>query len=577
MNEKTKAGRISPSENWLYYNGTIYTADENDSVVEALVVSDGIIKYAGSLIEARRVITEPYEEINLEGRMLLPGFIDGHLHPPGRALVELFNISLYEASDLVDLSERVSSFIQKHPGRDIYYGEGFSLGLFSGSEVSLGPSKERLDRICSDKPVVLYSSDCHLAWLNSKALEQFGIDKNTISPAGGVVERDPESGEPLGALKEAAMQLIPRQQFSLSQIKEAMLTFQAYLHSLGYTGIFAASITEPPPLELYRELADSGELKLHIASSASLQPGDDLAEKIEQINADRLEYSYGSHQLTAVKIFADGVVEGATAYLKEPYHPAAGKAPGYRGELLWSTDKLAAAIALANRASLQVHIHSIGDAATGVVLDAFEKAAAGKPSDTCRNTITHLQLVAPEDIRRFARLGVIAAVQPYWHCKEPDWWEAVDQLMLGERAESEYPLAAFIKAGVKVVSSSDHPVTPVPNPFMAIRAGMTRNLYDEEKYGLPLLENPDDPRWLLGKNERATLTEMLRSFTINGACAIFRENQTGSLEAGKQADMIIIDRDLFAVDPLEAGRASVLATFYKGRLVYRADNYSWQR
>jgi len=316
-------------------------------------------------------------------------------------------------------------------------------------------------------------------------------------------------------------------------------------------------------------------LNLHLATSVALQPDDNLVEKIGQIAADRLKYSAGNHHVTAVKIFADGVVEGATAYLKQPYDSAAGKDPGYRGELLWSSEKLAEAIGLANRNSLQVHVHSIGDAATEAVLDAFEKAAAVNLSHDCRNTITHLQLGDPADIARFAKLGIIAAVQPYWHCKEPDWWQPVDRLMLGERAETEYPLGTFFKAGVKVVSSSDHPVTPVPDPFMAIRTGVTRNLYNEEKFGLPLLEYKDDPRWLLDKNERATLTEMLRSYTINGACAIFRDHLTGSLETGKQADLIIIDRDLFDTDPLEVGRASVLATFFRGRLVYRAGDYSW--
>ncbi|MBW6463910.1 MAG: amidohydrolase [Firmicutes bacterium] len=555
----------------LFYNGVIYTADKDNTIVEALAVKEGKIIFTGSSKDASRYMTDAGEVIDLQGRMILPGFIDSHLHAPGRALIDLYNISLYESLDLESVLKQVENFIQANPDQEIYYGEGFSLGLFSGEEVSRGPRKEHLDSVCPDKPVVIYSSDCHLAWLNSCAFNAFGIDKETDVPAGGVIEKNPVTGELWGTLKEAAMRLIPEQTFSEHQLEDAILEFQSFLHSLGYTGILSVSIASAPPLEAFYKIGQRDELKLHVNSTVTIEPGFNLTEQVELINAMRKKYSSKYHSVSTVKFFTDGVVEGATAYLLEPYSPAAGKNASYRGELLWNTERLTEAISLVNGIGLQVHVHSIGDASTKAVLDALEMAAVEAPAGDYRNTITHLQLVDPVDIKRFYDLNVIASVQPYWHCKEPGWWDVVDYHMLGERAECEYPLKSFFDTGLKVTSSSDHPVTPYPNPLRAIRAGVTRNITAEGSYGLPLLKDTDDPRGLLNKAERVSLTDMLRSFTINGAYTIFREKITGSLEPGKQADLVILDRNLFDLDPLDLESAKVMSTYFNGEIVYKRE------
>jgi predicted amidohydrolase YtcJ len=557
----------------LLYNGIIYTANNENSIIDAIAVKDGTIIFAGSNQEAAAYRSDAADVIDLEGKMVLPGFIDSHLHAPGRTLTDLFNISLYEARSEEAISETIAGFISANPDLDIYYGEGFSIGAFSGDEVSRGPRKERLDRICAEKPVVLYSADCHLAWLNSRAFEVFGITDQTDQPKGGVIEKDPVSGELWGTLKESAMRLVPEQEFSASQFETGLREFQHYLHSLGYTGIASISIASAPPLAAFHALEEKGELKLHVSSSVTIDPDLDLAGQFDQLQQMRLSYSSELHQVNTAKFFADGVVEGATAYLLEPYNPSAGKPAEYRGEFLWDPEKLQSAFQLANQAGIQVHVHSIGDASTKLVLDALEQVKAPEQlgDDGCRNTITHLQLVDPADIDRFKTLQVIACVQPYWHSKEPGWWSTVDCHMLGERAEAEYPLQSFIRAGVTVASSSDHPVTPVPNPLRAIRAGVTRNVTAEESYGLPPISSIDDPHGLLDRNERASLADMIRSLTISGAYAIFREKLTGSLEKGKRADLVIFDQNLFSMDPLKLEQARVLKTYFGGELVYDAD------
>jgi predicted amidohydrolase YtcJ len=559
---------FAPAADLLFYNAVIYTADQSDTIVEALAVKNGLVVFTGSSRDALSEYGTAAEIIDLEGKMILPGFIDTHIHAPGRVLADLYSISLYEAGSIEAILEQVEAYINANPEAEIYYGEGFSLGHFSGEEVSKGPKKERLDQICADKPVVLYSSDCHLAWLNSRALQQFGLNCNTENPAGGVIEKDPRTGELWGTLKEAAMRYIPVQSFSSRQMKEAVTVFQRYLHSLGYTGILSVSIASEPPLDIFGSMAEHSELKLHVASSVTIDPENDLETQVRQLEIAREKFSFGNHTVATAKFFADGVVEGTTAYLLEPYEPVAGKGPDYYGEFLWNADNLAEAFKLVNSAGFQVHVHSIGDASTRLVIDALQKAKTETPGGDYRNTITHLQLVDSADINRFKELDIIAATQPYWHCKEPDWWEAVDHYLLGERAEREYPLQSFIRAGVRVASSSDHPVTPVPNPLRAIRAGVTRNLTCEESYGLPELKNAADPRWLLGINERASLTSMIKSFTINGAYAIFRDHLTGSLQSGKNADFVILDRDLFNLDPLEIEKVRVLKTYFNGEAVF---------
>ena len=189
-------------------------------------------------------------------------------------------------------------------------------------------------------------------------------------------------------------------------------------------------------------------------------------------------------------------------------------------------------------------------------------------NENFRNTITHLQLVDKDDIKRFKNLNIIAAVQPYWHLKGPKWWEEVDYKLLGERAIEEYPLNSFIKENVIITSSSDHSVTPVPNPFYAIEAGVTRNLYNHNYFCVEDIKDMDDERYLLNKAERATVKDLVRSFTINGAYQIFREKEIGSLEVGKYADFIIIDRDIFNINPIDIENTKVLQTFFNGKLVY---------
>ena len=538
----------------VLFNGVIYTANANNTTVKALAIKDGKILALGSSDEMEIYIGSDTEVTDLAGKMILPGMIDSHLHPPGNALVELYNIYLSQQDNKDTILAKAAKFISAHPDLDAYYGSGWSVGVFEGEETIRGPKKEHLDAISPDKPVILTSYDGHSIWANSKALEIAGITKDIPDPKAGVIERDPITGEPWGTLKEAAMELLPNEKYTSAQLIEGVNAFQNLMHSLGYTGIFSATFSAgmgDQTYKVFKLLEDKGELKMWVRASERIDitRNERLETQIANLKRLRDNYSGELFKVTNAKFFIDGVIEGATAKLLQPYEKAAGKGNAYYGVYSWEDmDALKQVFTTLNSEGFQIHVHSIGDRATRDTLDAFQYALKQVPGEH-RNAITHLQLVAPEDIPRFKDLGVIANCQAYWHLKEPNWWEVVDFPFLGQRAENQYPLGSFLKSGAVVASSSDYPVTDPPNPLRAIQVGVTRNL------------NID---------ERASLEDMIKSFTANNAHALFLENVTGTIEVGKYADLVMLDQDLFSIDPLNIDGIQVLRTIFRGEVVYEA-------
>ncbi|MBN2050405.1 MAG: amidohydrolase family protein, partial [Spirochaetales bacterium] len=303
------AGCVSTPEekaaDMVLKNGHVYTMDANGTKAEALAVTDGIIVFVGSNADAEAYVGPGTEVWDLKGMMVLPGMIETHLHPPGTADADLFSISLFDVmSDLDAMLETIQSFVEEHPDLDMYFGSGFSTGAFTGMEVSLGPKKERLDAISPDKPIFLVSYDGHIGWINSAGLDYLGITKDTPDPAGGRIERDPATGEPWGAMKEAAAGLMPVQELSLEQQIEAMELFQERMHGWGYTGIQNMSGREN--LEALAALESEGKLKLRVRSAVSLDPEADLEEEFALLEESRDKYTSPLNTVGVAKFFADG-------------------------------------------------------------------------------------------------------------------------------------------------------------------------------------------------------------------------------------------------------------------------------
>ncbi|WP_425057850.1 N-substituted formamide deformylase [Sporomusa carbonis] len=555
-------------------HGVVYTADDQDTVYEAVAIKDNKIIFVGRDDEVAEYIGKNTKVIDLQGKMVIPGLIDTHMHPPGLSLSELYEVQLYEMNNLEEYVAAVKNFIDQHPNIKVVHGKGWSWGIFTGEELVKGPRKEYLDAVAPDIPVVLRAKDGHSLWVNSKALETYGIQYDTEDPAGGVIERDNTSGELWGTLKEGAMQLIPQPEYDLAQYIEAMSAFQKKMHSFGITGLLCiAGQFFNTIFQACSQMEKKGDLALRIRGAVGVSPKNDLSQQFAAINELREQYRSPYLQVTTAKFFTDGVVEGGTSYLLEPYTLEAGKGANYYGEFLWDMERLKQAFSMANRLGLQIYVHSTGDASTKNVLDALEYVQAKVPGDY-RNTITHLQVVDKTDIPRFKELNVIASVQPYWQFKGPNWWHNVDYRILGERAEEEYPLGSFFANGIMVTSSSDYPVTNVPNPILAIDIGVTRNMDNGAFYGVEDITHMDDERYLLNKNERATVQQMIKSFTINGAYGMFMDRETGSIEAGKLADLAVLDQNLLTISPVDIDKVKVVMTFFDGKLVYERKTAS---
>lgn len=554
-------------------NGIVYTADEQDTVYQAVAVKGNKIIFTGSNTKVQRYIGKETEIIDLQGKMVLPGMIDSHIHPPGLSLLDLYEVQLFNINSVEGYVQAVKDFIACHPDAQAIYGRGWSWGILTGDELTKGPRKEYLDAVAKDIPVVLRANDGHTLWVNSKALEINHVTAETKVPNGGVIEKDDSSGELWGTLKEWAMWLIALPQYSLAQYTTAMIAFQKKMHTFGITSILCmASLPFEIILRACDEMQKEGQLQLRVRGAMTVQAKEDLYKQIEHIKTLQTQYNTPLLQVITAKFFTDGVIEGGTSYLLEPYTLKAGKGDHYYGDFLWDMEKLKHAFCVANQCGLQIHVHSTGDASTRNVLDALEYAGSEVSTADYRNTITHLQLVDENDILRFKELNVIASVQPYWQFKGPKWWHTVDYQFLGERANREFPLGAFFKNDIIVASSSDYPATAVPNPLLAIEIGVTRNIDNGTFYGVEDITDMDDEKYLLNKGERATVRQMIKSFTINGAYSLFMEREIGSIEVDKIADMVVLDRNLLEVNPIEIDKIKVVMTFFDGKLVYAEES-----
>jgi len=312
----------------------------------------------------------------------------------------------------------------------------------------------------------------------------------------------------------------------------------------------------------YKELEAERALTVRYRGSLLVDPHKG-PEQVPALVQERTRHTGPHFQTRAAKIFVDGVVEGETAYLLEPY----AHRPDYRGELLWDLENLNQVCAALDKEGFQLHVHAIGDAAIRVTLDAFEYAKQSNGERDARNLITHLQMVHPDDIPRFAELGVVGVPQPFWFSVNPYYWNLELPFLGKERADTEYPMQSFIEAGVVMASGSDFPVTIPFDPLIGIQTGVTRSAPGKTTDPDIVLKKGE---WgVLWPEERASLEDMVASFTINGAYANFVEQETGSLEMGKAADLVVLDRNLFEIPVREISEASVLLTLFEGKEVFR--------
>jgi predicted amidohydrolase YtcJ len=536
--------------------GRVYTMDAARSWAEAVAVRAGRIIAVGPAAEIEALRGPETHMVDLRGRMLLPGFQDAHLHPTSGGLMQV-RCDLHGTSTRQQSLERIARYADAHPKHDWILGGGWGMDAFPGGT----PSKSDLDAIVPDRPVLLTNRDGHGAWVNSKALELAGVSRKTDDPRDGRIERD-ETGEPSGTLQEGAMGLVERlvPDTSPEEWQQAIKVAQAYLHTLGITGIQDAMVV-PETLDAYRALTDRGELTARVEGNL-LWTRDKGDEQVAELVELRSRGTAGRLRVRGAKIFQDGVMENFTAAVLEPYLDGKRGLTENRGLGMHAPDELAHMVTLLDAEDFQVHIHTIGDRAVRESLDAFEAARRANGTRDSRHHRAHIQLIHPDDVPRFRELGVVANAQPLWATLSGYVEDLTLPFISAETAGTMYPFGSLHRAGATIAMGSDWTVSTA-NPLPQIQVAVNR-ADPAEGDSEPFL--PD---------ERLELPTALAAFTIGSAFVNRLERETGSIEAGKLADLALLDRDLFAGDTKELGHARVLLTLVEGEPVFNDDESGW--
>ena len=534
--------------------GTIYTVNEKQPWAEGLALKDGVIVHVGNESESRRWIGEDTQVTILKQQMVIPGFHDSHAHL-------LIGVATDTECDLIRLESvaEVEAKLTQCQGLAGFgdakwiIGSGWAPYLWPKSE----PNKALLDRLFPDRPVYLSSSFGHSAWVNSKAMELLDITADTDPGADGVIVLDPKTGEPTGTLHDAAMLLVKNflpemtEEHRLDSIRAAL----TMAHKLGVTAVIEPGV-DADLLAPLVTLADRGELKIRALTSLSTinwQPGvfdDAIFDLLEQ----RPQWRRPNIGVDSVKIYMDGVIESYTGALLEPYEGSDHET----GPRFYSQAQVNRYFTHFDAMGLQIHVHAIGDAGVRIALNGYEAAQASNGPSNNRHHITHLQLIADEDVPRFAQYDVGATFQPLWAYYDPAAIELDIPAIGAERTHNMYPIGSVYRSGGRINGASDYFVTDM-NPLLAIEVAMTR----QDPY-----TDSGDP---LNADERVDLATMIKAYTLNGAYTMGLDQQQGSLEVDKRADLVILDHNLFELTPYEISDTVVLETIFAGETVYKLD------
>lgn len=528
---------------FVMHNVNGYTLEDGQLVgFNAIVVGEGIILDRGTSEDMMESYPE-IERIDGEGRTMLPGLIDAHVHVMGLGLREL-DVNVAGIRSLNETLETIRDFADEHPEREWITGRGWNQVLWEENEF---PSASDLDEVVSDRPVFLTRVDGHAGWANTRAMELAGIDSDTPDVQGGVIVRD-DNGEATGIFVDATMSYIrdvipERTDEELEQALELALE-QMSLH--GLTSVHDAR-TDSDTWEMYKNFADEERLITRIYAMIA-----GTGETFDEMSADGPIESYADDLLAlrSVKISSDGALGSRGAALLEDYSDDSGN----KGLLFYDQEELNQMLYKGASNGFQMNIHAIGDAANRQVLDAFEHIndELGNQSDL-RHRIEHAQIVAPEDIPRFVELDLIASMQATHATSDMNMAE--DRIG-SERIEGAYAWQTFLDQGTIIAGGSDFPVEDV-NPFYGLYSAITRQDHD----GMP-------PGGWYSEHTMSRI-EALRSFTIDAAYAAHQEDVLGTLEIGKWADFIIIDRDFFEVSASEIWEIEVLETWVAGEKVFQ--------
>ncbi len=537
----------------IVVNARVYTINPKQLWAEAIAVRGDKILAVGDKTKIESYRGKTTKVIDADGRLLLPGFTDCHIHFMDGSL-GLTRVDLNGAGTVPEIQKRVKAYADSHPQEPWIQGMGWAYPTFKPSGL---PDKKILDDIVSDRPIYLVAFDGHSSWANSKALAMAGIDRGTPDPPNGKIVRD-EQGEATGALKEAAGDLIDAK-IPKPTRAERLDALRKGIHEANKAGLVRVHSAgqDFEYLDLYNDLRKKGELTLRFYVAYFLNPPGLTPAINKQIEDARRQYKDDWISGGVVKTMLDGVVEAHTAAMLAPYTDD----PSQSGKLFWDPDQYKTTVAVLDRRGLQIFTHAIGDRAVRLSLDAYQNAAEVNKTKDARPRIEHIETISAQDIDRFGKLGVVASMQPLHSYPDEDTLSIWARNIGPERASRPWVWRSIEQKGGALAFGSDWPVVTL-NPWKGVQTAVTRQTEEGEPIGgfVP--------------QQRLSLEDTIRAYTLGAAFAGRREKTEGSLEPGKLADFIILDRDLFKIEPSEIGKTEVLLTVVGGKAVYESPNWT---
>lgn len=532
--------------------GNVITMDEYKPYAEAVAVKGDKILYVGEADIARK-LCDAHTKIKDYGKnSVYPGFLEAHCHPGAGGYTMTGKVKVDTFAGVESWLKDLKKYIAEHPEKTDIAGEGFSTN-------GPLPTAAMLDEICSDKCVVVESFDKHSMWLNTKAMKEYGINKDAVKKWGTDCVHVDANGNPNGIISEAPTFYVRSQiKISLEEMKKALLAWQDYALSNGYTGTYNAGVdllSKNEPVAYY-ELEAEGKLKHYNYSGWYVEDNSDTPEAdMDKIAAEAEKHNSKHYHLIGAKVFCDGVVEAHTAWLIDDYNDK----PGYKGVQRFADHKkMVRLVKAASDRDMNVHIHSIGDASTKAWLDAIAEVEEATGNFDMRNALAHLHVVRKEDYKRIADYNVMAVVGMMWIEGDNSVFEQEIEYIGKERAYNDYPMKSLIDSGAVIGSHSDYPVSPYFSVPHSVCYGAIGYL---PSHGIKALRH---------QNECISRRDTLRALTINVAYMWHEENRMGSLETGKLANITIFDKDFMKDDFKDIEKAKCLATYVDGELVYNA-------
>lgn len=557
--QKSKVG-VSKNADYVFTNGAIYTINSKEPYVESIAIKGKLICYVGSNLGVQSYIGENTKVTDLQGKMLLPGFIEAHIHPTLAIFTKGANL---QYDDINELLTNLKKWSDKNPQAKVIQGFGWRYNLFPKT----GPSKALLDKLFPDKPVMLIAIDVHSAWVNSKALELAGINSKFPDPAPGLsyFQRDPKTNEPTGWVVETiAEQLILAKLDppTPDKVNESTAEKLNEFATSGITSLFDAGIGVMPT-ELgfagYRKLEKENKLPIRIVGSYYWN-NPSVKKPVDKIKLLHKTFNTELLQLNTLKILADGGDFQHTSAMLKPYADK----PESKGEFQIDPKLIKAAVIKAQASGFNTHAHVVGDRAVRVYLDAVEEAKKIYPNSASRHTAAHAQYMTDTEVERLAKLNVTCQSSVQWNIPDPGVEMSIN-IVGKDIMDVEYGrVNSVLKAGGRVAFGTDWPAANYVStfhPLDAIQAALTRAIltqYSKKEFA-PVLEP---------SNEKISLDQALKAYTIDAAYILGLENKIGSLEVGKAADLVVLEKDLHKIAINEISTTKVLMTMMNGKITF---------